>query len=158
VRTIFDKLRSGMFPNEHENYWRTREGGRRLIRWSNTALTGENGAVQYVLATGIDVTEQCAAEQALRDSEARFRAMIENSSDITALLDRDGTVRYTSPSIGRVLGYGDDELVGQKCIRADSPRRPARVNGRAGARRGKSRDGAARRAPFPGQGRRLALP
>jgi PAS domain S-box-containing protein len=69
--------------------------------------------VQYVLATGIDVTEQRAAERALRDSEARFRAMIESSSDIMALLDRDGTVRYTSPSIGRVLGYGDDELVGQ---------------------------------------------
>jgi PAS domain S-box-containing protein len=113
VRTVFNNLRGGMFPNEHENYWRTKAGGRRLIRWSNTALTGESGGVQYVLATGIDVTEQRAAERALRDSEARFRAMIENSSDITALLDRDGTVRYTSPSIGRVLGYGDDELVDQ---------------------------------------------
>lgn len=113
VRTVFNKLRGGMFPNEHENYWRTRDGGRRLIRWSNTALTGENGVVQYVLATGIDITEQHAMEQALRDSAARFRAMIENSSDITALLDCDGNVRYTSPSIGRALGYGDDELVGQ---------------------------------------------
>jgi PAS domain S-box-containing protein/putative nucleotidyltransferase with HDIG domain len=113
VRTVFNNLRSGMFPNEHENYWRTKDGGRRLIRWSNTALTDESGDVQYVLATGIDVTEKRAMERALRDSEARFRAMIENSSDITAMLDRDGNVRYTSPSIGRVLGYGDDELVGQ---------------------------------------------
>jgi PAS domain S-box-containing protein/putative nucleotidyltransferase with HDIG domain len=113
VRTVFNNLRSGMFPNEHENYWRTKDGGRRLIRWSNTALTADDGTVQYVLATGIDVTEQRAMEQALRDSEARFRTMIENSSDITALLDCDGSVRYTSPSIGRVLGYGDDELVGQ---------------------------------------------
>jgi PAS domain S-box-containing protein len=113
VRTVFNNLRSGMFPNEHENYWRTRDGGRRLIHWSNTALTDESGDVQYLLATGIDVTEKRATEQALRDSEARFRAMIENSSDITAMLDRDGNVRYTSPSIGRVLGYGDDELVGQ---------------------------------------------
>ncbi|BAV32950.1 hypothetical protein SCL_0628 [Sulfuricaulis limicola] len=113
VRTVFNNLRSGMFPNEHENYWRTKDGGRRLISWSNTALTGENGGVQYVLATGIDITEQRAMEQALRNSEARFRTMIENSSDITALLDCDGGVRYTSPSIGRVLGYGDDELIGQ---------------------------------------------
>ncbi len=113
VRAVFNDLRRGMFPNEHENYWRTKDGGRRLIHWSNTALTDESGAVQYLLATGIDITGRRAAEDALRDSEARFRALIENSSDITALLDRDGIARYTSPSIGRVLGYGDNELVGQ---------------------------------------------
>ncbi|MDO8598324.1 MAG: PAS domain S-box protein [Sulfuricaulis sp.] len=113
VRAVFNDLRRGMFPNEHENYWRTKDGGRRLIHWSNTALIDESGAVQYVLATGIDITDRRAAEGALRDSEARFRALIENSSDITALLDRDGIARYTSPSIGRVLGYGDNELVGQ---------------------------------------------
>jgi PAS domain S-box-containing protein len=129
VRTVFNNLRSGMFPSQHENYWRTRDGGRRLIRWSNTALTGENGVVQYVLATGIDVTEQRATEQALRDSEARFRAMIENSSDITVLLDCDGTVRYTSPSIGRVLGYGDDELVGQDVFTLIHPDDLPRVRG-----------------------------
>jgi PAS domain S-box-containing protein len=116
VRTVFNNLRSGMFPNEHENYWRTKDGGRRLIHWSNTTLTNESGDVRYVLATGIDVTEERTMERVLRDSEARFRALIENSSDITTLLDRDGIARYTSPSIGRVLGYGDNELVGQNVL------------------------------------------
>jgi len=116
VRAVFNDLRRGMFPNEHDNYWRTKDGGRRLIHWSNTTLTDESGAVQYVLATGIDITDRRAAEEALRDSEARFRALIENSSDITTLLDRDGIARYTSPSIGHVLGYGDNELVGQNVL------------------------------------------
>ncbi|MCR4331384.1 MAG: PAS domain S-box protein [Sulfuricaulis sp.] len=116
VRAVFNDLRRGMFPNEHDNYWRTKDGGRRLIHWSNTTLTDESGAVQYLLATGIDITDRRAAENALRDSEARFRALIENSSDITTLLDRDGIAHYTSPSIGRVLGYGDNELVGQNVL------------------------------------------
>lgn len=63
-----------------------------------------------------NVTELKAAGDALRDSEARFRALIENSSDITTLLDRDGIARYTSPSIERMLGYGDEELVGQNIL------------------------------------------
>lgn len=127
VRTVFNDLRRGMFPNEHDNYWRTKDGGRRLIHWSNNALTDESGAVQYLLATGIDVTDHRAAEDALRDSEARFRSLIENSSDITTLLDRDGIALYTSPSIERLLGYGSNELVGQNVFALIHPDDLSRV-------------------------------
>ncbi|MBW4621180.1 MAG: PAS domain S-box protein [Cyanosarcina radialis HA8281-LM2] len=53
------------------------------------------------------------AERALRDSEARFRSLIENASDIITLVDRAGIVRYASPSVDRILGYAPEELVGQ---------------------------------------------
>ncbi|HER35189.1 MAG TPA: PAS domain S-box protein, partial [Halothiobacillaceae bacterium] len=54
-------------PNEYENHWRTKDGGRRLIAWSNTALLGADGSVEYVVGTGIDVTERRQAE-AQRDA------------------------------------------------------------------------------------------
>src|SRR4051812_36479974 len=53
-----------------------------------------------------------AAEQALRDSEARFRALIENSFDITAITDGEGVIRYVSPTAERILGYEPRELEG----------------------------------------------
>jgi two-component system, cell cycle sensor histidine kinase and response regulator CckA len=53
-----------------------------------------------------------AAERALRESEARFRALIENSLDITSVVDADGIVRYMSPSVTRILGYEPEEFVG----------------------------------------------
>jgi PAS domain S-box-containing protein len=49
---------------------------------------------------------------ALQTSEARFRALIENSIDVTAILDADMRVQYVSPSVTRVLGYSADELSG----------------------------------------------
>ena len=49
---------------------------------------------------------------ALQKSEARFRALIENSIDVTAILDADMRVQYVSPSVTRVLGYSADELTG----------------------------------------------
>jgi hypothetical protein len=49
---------------------------------------------------------------ALQTSEARFRALIENSIDVTAVLDGDMRVQYVSPSVTRILGYSADELTG----------------------------------------------
>lgn len=63
VKAVFDRLRSGQFPSRHENHWRTRDGGRRLISWSNSALLDEDGAVEYVISIGIDVTERQRLEQ-----------------------------------------------------------------------------------------------
>ena len=48
--------------------------------------------------------------RALEQSEAYFRSLIESSHDLTAVLHPDGRVRYSSPSIERILGYKPGEL------------------------------------------------
>jgi PAS domain S-box-containing protein len=65
VRSVFDNLKGGQFPNEFENYWMTKDGSRRLIAWSNTALLDDHGLVQYVIGTGIDITERRRAEESM---------------------------------------------------------------------------------------------
>ncbi|HEX8409603.1 MAG TPA: EAL domain-containing protein [Thermoanaerobaculia bacterium] len=52
------------------------------------------------------------AEEALRDSERRFRALIEYSSDILTVLDAGGRILYESPSVERLLGHTAGELMG----------------------------------------------
>ncbi len=54
-----------------------------------------------------------ASHAALRLSEERFRSLIEHASDVTTILNADGTIRYTSPSVQRVLGCAPDTLTGQ---------------------------------------------
>jgi len=56
------------------------------------------------------------AEEALQKSEAHFRSLIENALDIIAVLNVDGTLRYASPSIERVLGRRPEEMTGKKAI------------------------------------------
>jgi diguanylate cyclase (GGDEF)-like protein/PAS domain S-box-containing protein len=53
-------------------------------------------------------------EAALRSSEERFRTLIENSSDVITILDREGVILYESPSVTRVLGYEPEQLVGSR--------------------------------------------
>jgi PAS domain S-box-containing protein len=52
------------------------------------------------------------AEQEVRAGERKFRSLIENAAEVITVFDRNGFVRYESPSIQRVLGYEPEELVG----------------------------------------------
>lgn len=60
-----------------------------------------------------DITESKRSEDRVRDSERRFRALIERSSDVIALMDQHGIMTYVSASSTGVLGYTPDELVGK---------------------------------------------
>ncbi len=70
-------------------------------------------AIQRALERKRVRDEKRRAEQELLESEKRFRALIENSSDVITLLDADGRIIYTSPSLGRVLGYALEDYVGR---------------------------------------------
>ncbi len=69
VKNVFRNLTSGMFPNRYENFWVAKDGRRKLIAWSNTALLREDGSVEYVIPTGIDITEHRRLEDQLRQSQ-----------------------------------------------------------------------------------------
>lgn len=66
VRDVFEKLKGGESPNEFENHWITKDGSRRLIAWSNTALLDDHGSVKYLIGTGINITQQRRAEEAMK--------------------------------------------------------------------------------------------
>ncbi len=57
--------------------------------------------------------ERERAERALLESERRFRALVENSTDGVSLIELDGTMIYTGPSTNRILGYESREMIGR---------------------------------------------
>lgn len=71
-------------------------------------VTEESGAVVSLLVSASDVTERREREQDLE----RYQAYLEESSDIITVLDADGTITYQSPGVEQILGYDNDELVG----------------------------------------------
>jgi diguanylate cyclase (GGDEF)-like protein/PAS domain S-box-containing protein len=75
----------------------------------------ENGDI-IVDGVALDISGRKQAESALRQSEQRFRSLIENATDITIILDAEGIFRYISPSVKRILGYAPHQTIGRSAL------------------------------------------
>ncbi len=91
-----------------------------LRQWSEPLgglVLGAAALTLLVLArqlVAVRETSVVLAQTAARESEARFRALVQHSSDVITILEVDGTVRYVSPSVERLLGHYADDVVGTR--------------------------------------------
>jgi PAS domain S-box-containing protein len=99
-----------------------KDGSEFWNEFSLVPVADAKGWYTHWIAVQRDTTERKKVEQALRQSEERFRSLIENALDIIMILEINGTISYVSPSVVKVLGYGVTDLVGaniQGFIHAD---------------------------------------
>jgi two-component system cell cycle sensor histidine kinase/response regulator CckA len=113
VRQVFDDLRAGRFPNQYENRWITRDGSSRLIAWSNTALVDRRGNVEFIIATGTDVTAHRRAEDELRRANHMLQAVIDTSPLAIVTMNFDGRVKSWNRAAERMFGWLEEEIVGE---------------------------------------------
>ncbi|MEG4007600.1 PAS domain S-box protein [Microcoleus sp. Pol11C1] len=144
VKTVFTKLKVENYNSEYQNYWRTKNGEKRLIYWSNTVTTDGEGVVEYVIATGIDITERKEAEialalsytklesrvkqrtaeltvakEALQAQEERFRCLSSCSPVGIFMADFEGRYTYANPRCQAICGLSLTQLLGdgwENCI------------------------------------------
>jgi two-component system cell cycle sensor histidine kinase/response regulator CckA len=98
-------------PREKELF--RKDGTRVPVLLAGALLADTSRGIAYVL----DLTERKRAERAVVEREARFHALVANSSDAVLLLDERGSVTYASDSTERVLGWRPEEIVGERGLR-----------------------------------------
>ncbi|AFZ00587.1 PAS domain S-box protein [Calothrix sp. PCC 6303] len=79
-------------------------------------VADKTGYYTHWISIQRDITGRKQAEQALKQSEERFRSLIENTLDIVKIIDIDGIISYVSPSVEKVLGYLAAELIGKNLL------------------------------------------
>jgi len=75
-RAIFEVMRTDLLPHDYQSCWVTRHGDQRLIAWTSTLLPGSGDTSNYIIATGIDITERKHLEKAILDISAREQRRI----------------------------------------------------------------------------------
>lgn len=106
---IFDKLRQGISPLHYESRLRTKDGSPRWIAWTYSAVHGDDGAIESILATGLDHTAQREtevklqqAEQAKLEAHRQLELLLPNPvapSDANVEAAREAAMRAVSPVI-----------------------------------------------------------
>ena len=86
------------------------------------------------LSDNARLTRSLAA--AIAEAQAReehYRALVQSSSDVLTICERDGTIRFISPAVYRVFGYHPDDLIGSKLVALVHPEDAQRVKAEVGA-------------------------
>ncbi len=96
--------------------WRRKDGQVIWVEQLDVPVQDDSGRVVSLQGIVRNVTEHQKATEALRHREEYFRALIENALDVITILDKQGRVKYQSPSVERALGYTVDELVGDSLL------------------------------------------
>ena len=91
-----------------------RDGTEKWVRAIGEAITDEAGEPVLLIGTTQDITTQKRAEEALRDSDERFRRAFEDSAVGIALIDMDGRYTQVNQAICNILGYSECELLSMR--------------------------------------------
>jgi diguanylate cyclase (GGDEF)-like protein/PAS domain S-box-containing protein len=112
VEDAHERARSGHESHVMAVYRRVTPDGE--IRWREAVLTNmlDDEMIAGIVYNVRDVTEREEALDRLRANEARFRAVVNRSSDVAVFFEKDGTIGWVSPAVREVFGLDPDALIG----------------------------------------------
>jgi len=104
---MFDKK---LGPKEY--HLMTKDGGKLLFEVNGDVLRNENGSPYGIVHICRNITDRKQAESALRESEGKYRTIIEQMEDGYFEVDLAGNFTFVNDAESRILGYSRDELIG----------------------------------------------
>ncbi len=121
VKKVSKKMIAGKVkPVEyHENPVLTKSGEERVIAWHYTLIHDDEGNITGHLSSGEDITGKKKTEQALLESEERWRSLAQNAPNIIMITDKEGKIQFINRT---KKGYTEENVVGTSIYRYIEPR------------------------------------
>ncbi len=110
AKKIFSSLNNGISSIKADQCWLDKKGRKRMICWSNATLCDADGRVQYIVATGIDITTQHLNTTAQNAWHEQFRILSEYAYDWEYWINPQGRFVHVAPSCERLTGYKPNDF------------------------------------------------
>ncbi|MBI5248942.1 MAG: PAS domain S-box protein, partial [Desulfomonile tiedjei] len=115
VRDIFRRFVVWRLPIEHENFWQAKDNASHLVAWSYTSIVGQTGQIEYVIGTGVDVTERRRAEIEIIRAKEEWEKTFDAVPDLIMILDRNHRIVRANRAMSSKIGVEPVELAGRAC-------------------------------------------
>lgn len=106
---------------DHENPWLCKDGSIKFILWRNSPIKDEHGNTVSYISIGVDMTERKKAEEALKETEKKFRTLFEGANDSIFIHDLAGNFVEANETATQRLGYSKNELKKMKVSDIEPP-------------------------------------
>lgn len=104
--------KDGLADNWECTYLR-KDGTRLLVSLAITALYDESNEIKGFLGIAADVTEKKHTERIIKESEEKYRTLMENMNEVVMVVDNDDRVLYVNKKFTEILGYSVEEVLGE---------------------------------------------
>ncbi len=121
LEDILRQLREGHRLDHFETVRRRKDGSSIDVSLTISRVRDATGKIIGASTIARDITERKQLEEKLRESERRFRALIEKSSDAIVLIGMEPSVLYASSSTTHLLGYAPEELLNRNAFELIHP-------------------------------------
>lgn len=113
VRETFASLLRQRTPALNENHIIAKDGRELLVQWRGRSVLNDSGEVEFYFGVGVDITEARRSEEALRESEQKYRALVESSSDAILVIDDNRNIRSFNQAFLDLFGFEKSDVEGK---------------------------------------------
>jgi PAS domain S-box-containing protein len=112
-KPFVDLIEKQSYVTDFVSEWKKKNNDTIIVKENARAVRDNNGKTKYYEGFAENITERKLAERALKESEEKYRMLMESMNEVIMMVDNDDKVQYVNTKFTEILGYTEKEIIGE---------------------------------------------